>query len=70
VVEELPQQVELLRGKLNLLVADLDLAPAGIDDEIPVREGRALRVLPLGCRTTQDRLDPRDEFARVERLRM
>src|SRR5262245_22112389 len=33
VVEQLPEEVELLRRQLDLLLADLHLAPAGVDHE-------------------------------------
>src|SRR6266571_5252477 len=36
VVEQLPEEVELLRSKLDFLIAHLDLPTTGIDDEIPM----------------------------------
>src|SRR6476660_5172567 len=36
VVEQLPQQVELLGGQLHLVAADRDLAPSGVDLDGPV----------------------------------
>src|SRR5438067_3361615 len=69
VVEQLPEQVELLRRKLDLLVPHLDLAPAGVDHEVTVLQRRALGILSVGRRAAQDRLHARDELARVERLR-
>ena len=37
VVEQLPEQVELLRRELDLVVADAHLAPAGVDRQVAVR---------------------------------
>src|SRR5947208_16741381 len=48
VIEQLPQQVELLRRELDFLVPHLDLAPAGVDHELAVLQRRALGLLPLG----------------------
>src|SRR5213076_74843 len=69
VVEELPEQVELLRRQLDLLLADANFAPARVDAEVAVADDRALGLPPLGRRAPQDRLHPRHELARVERLR-
>src|SRR5919201_278276 len=68
-VEQLPEQVELLRRELDLLLPDLHLAPACVDDEVAVLELRALAGGALRRRTPKDRAHPRDELARVERLR-
>src|SRR5581483_9106132 len=68
-VEQFPEQVELLRRELDLLVADPYLAPARIDVEIAVVDRLALELAPVGCGAAQDRLHTRDELARVERLR-
>src|SRR5215218_10692244 len=68
-VEELPEQVELLRRQLDLLVADLHLATSGVDAEIAVPESRARDFLAVGGGAAKDRLHARDELARVERLR-
>ena len=43
-VEQLPEQVELLRRELDLLVADAHLAPAGVDREVAVPELLALAL--------------------------
>src|SRR5262249_36850834 len=69
VVEELPEQVELLRGELDLVVADANLAAAGVDEQLAVLDLRALPLAALGRRAAKDRLDARHELARVERLR-
>src|SRR5215218_3866394 len=69
VVEQLPEQVELLRRELDLLVAHLALAAAGVDREVAMVEHLGLRVAPLRGRAPQNGLDARDELARVERLR-
>src|SRR3954471_13801633 len=66
VVEELPQQVELLRRELDLLVSDFPLATAGVDHEVAVAHDGALRFLSLRSSTAQDRLHARNELARVE----
>jgi len=68
VVEQLPEQVELLRSKLDLLVTHTRLATARIDDEVAVHDDLALTVAPLGRRPPKDRPDPRHELARVEGL--
>src|SRR5437762_2023441 len=67
-VEELPEQVELLRRELDLLLADMHLAPAGVDEQIAMAELLALDLPALGRRPAQDRLHARDELTRVERL--
>ena len=69
VVEQLPEQVELLRRELDLLAVDLHLAPAGVDLELAVGYLARLQLAALGDAAAQDRLDARDELARVERLR-
>src|SRR5581483_9217803 len=69
VVEQLPEEVELLRRELDLLVGDVHLAPAGVDVEVAVLDRLALAVAPLRRRTAQHRPDARDELPRVERLR-
>src|SRR3990172_7799561 len=68
VVEELPEEVELLRGELHLHPVDRDLAAAGVDAEQAVLDHLALELAPLWRRAAQDRLDAGDELARVERL--
>src|SRR5262245_2559683 len=68
-VEQLPEQVELLRRQLDLRVADLHLTAAGVDDELAVPQLGGLGLPPLRRRAPQDRLDPGDELARIERLR-
>src|SRR6185295_18371177 len=69
VVEQLPEEVELLRGELDLVLADEHLAAARVDLEVAVLELRALLLAALRRRAAEDRLDARDELARVERLR-
>src|SRR3954451_22723253 len=56
VVEQLPEEIELLRRELDLLVADLHLSTARIDDEVAVLDRLALPLLPLRCRAAEDRL--------------
>src|SRR5436305_4568401 len=68
VVEQLPEEVELLRRELDLLVADVHLAAAGVDQQVAVAERRALEILAVGRRAAQHRLDARDELAWIERL--
>src|SRR5215210_8519073 len=68
-VEQLPEQVELLRRELHLLVANLHFTPAGVDHELAVLDRGALRLTTLGGGSAQDGLHARDELARVERLR-
>jgi len=67
--EELPEQVELLRRELDLLVADVNLASPGVHVEVAVGDLCRFRVAPRGRRASQDRLHPGDELAGVERLR-
>jgi hypothetical protein len=69
VVQQLPEQVELLRRELDLLVADVHLAAAGVNDQVAVSELSALALLAGGRSPSEDRLHARDELARVERLR-
>ena len=68
-VEQLPEEVELLRRELDLLVSDDDLAAPGVDPQIAVLEVCAVELAALRIRASQDRLDPRHELARIERLR-
>ena len=68
-VEQLPEEVELLRRELDLLLADVHLPPAGVDREVAVADDGALRQAALRRRAAQDRLHAGDELARVERLR-
>src|SRR5262249_20915710 len=68
-VEELPEEVELLRRKTDLGIADMALAAAGIEDEGSVLERASLVMRPLVPAATEDRAHPGDELARVERLR-
>ena len=63
VVEQLPEEVELLRRELDLLVADHHLAAAGVDDEVAVADLVALLAAPLRRRAPEDALDPRHELA-------
>ncbi len=46
-IEQLPQEVELLRGELDLLGADVHLTTAGIDVQVAVVERLALAIAPL-----------------------
>ncbi len=69
VIEELPEQVELLRRELHLDPVDRRLAAARIDAEVAVGDHLGLEIAPLGRGPAQDRLDPSDELARIERLR-
>ena len=68
-VEQLPQQVELLRRKLDLLVADVHLTPACVDVQVAVLDRLVLALAALGRGATEDRADARNELARIERLR-
>src|SRR4051794_8304038 len=68
-VEQLPEEVELLRRELHLVVADAHLAPPGVDVQVAVLDDGALPLAPIGRRAAQDRPDARHELARVERLR-
>src|SRR3954453_715438 len=70
VIEQLPQQVELLWSELHLVAADCDLASPGVDLDGAVFHhglGRPAALLGLGG-AAQDRLDASDQLARVERL--
>jgi len=69
VVEELPEEVELLRGKLDVLPVRSHLATARVDEQLAVADLRRLGLPPLRSRAAQDRLDAGDELTRVERLR-
>ena len=69
VVEQLPEEVELLGRELHVVPVDLHLAAAGVDEQLPVTDLRRLRLLPLRRRAAEDRLHAGDELARVERLR-
>src|SRR5438093_2553343 len=69
VVEQLPEQVELLRRQLDLLLDDPHLASAGVDRELPVLDDGALALAPRGRGPPEDRLHTRDELAWVEWLR-
>src|SRR5436190_19853536 len=68
VVEQLPEEVELLRRELDLLVADVHLSPAGVDDEVAVPELGALTLVARRRGSAKDRLHPCDELAGIERL--
>ena len=50
VVEQLPEEVELLRRELDLVVADEHLAAAGVDDEVAVADLVALVDPAVGGR--------------------
>src|SRR3954447_605438 len=68
-VEQLPEEVELLRRELDLLVADARFAATGIDHEVAVLDDGALALRSIGRGAAQDRAHSRDELARVEGLR-
>src|SRR5581483_7182651 len=55
VVEQLPEKVELLRRELDLLVADLRLAPAGVDGELAMADDGALAIRRRRRRAAQNR---------------
>lgn len=64
------QHRHLDRGKLNFLAAERHIEALGIDQQRPVTQC-IVTVLRRGRRAltaTQDRADPRHEFARTERL--
>src|SRR5207237_4178587 len=69
VVEQLPEQVELLRRELDLLLADARLTAAGVDEQVAVANLLAVDLPPLGRRPAQDGLHARDELTRAARLR-
>ena len=46
-VEQLPEEVELLRRQLDLGLADLDLAAARVDDEVAVAQLGGLGIAAL-----------------------
>src|SRR5438270_6407777 len=55
-VEELPEEVELLRRELDLHLADANLPPTRVDVQVAVSDLRALAGLARRCRAAQDRL--------------
>ena len=57
-VEQLPEEVELLRCELDLVVADEHLAAARVDDQLAVAELVALVDPPIGRRPAQHALHP------------
>src|SRR5262249_47538855 len=69
VVEQLPEEVELLRRELDLVAGHAHLAATGVDDEIAVLEDSALELTAFRRRPAEDRLDAGDKLAGVERLR-
>src|SRR4051795_7058626 len=69
VVEQLPEEVELLRRELDLLAGDEHLPPPDVDLEVPVPDLLRLHLSPLRDASPQDRLDAGDELTRVEGLR-
>jgi hypothetical protein len=69
VVQELPEEIELLGGETDLLLADVHLALAGIDLEIAVFELFGLRAPALGSGPAENALHASDELARIEGLR-
>src|SRR5581483_8689676 len=66
VLEEAREQVELLARQLDRLAAHRHLARVAAEDDVPRREDD---VLGAALGATQDRLDPRRQLARRERLR-
>ena len=50
VVEQLPEEVELLGRELHLLAGDPRLAPAGVDAQVAVLDHLGLEVAPLAAR--------------------
>src|SRR2546421_2034430 len=68
VVEQLPEEIELLRRELHLRLPHAYLTPPCVDGEVAVAEHLALDLAPFGSRASQDRLDAGDELARVEGL--
>src|SRR6476659_1122684 len=68
VVEQLPEQVELLGRQLHLLAADGDLAAAGVDAHVAVLEHRLLRLAGGLRGAAKDGLDAGHQLARVEWL--
>src|SRR5919201_195879 len=60
VVEELPEQVELLRRKLDLAIAQLHLAPPRVDRQAAVAEHARLALARVRFRAAADRLHARD----------
>ena len=69
VIQQLPEQVELLRRELDLVVADANLATPCVDVQVAVVHRLALALAALGRRAAEDRLDARDELTGIERLR-
>ena len=69
VVEQLPEQVELLGRETDLFVNNVNLALARVDREVAMTELLRLALPALRRGAAQDALDSRDELARVERLR-
>src|SRR5207248_2644788 len=68
-IEELPEQVELLRRELDLFLADAHFAPTGVDMEVAVLDRLALEIAAVRRRAPEDRLHAGNELAWVERLR-
>src|SRR3954471_6163531 len=68
VVEELPEEVELLGRQPDLLLPDVALPSAGVEHELAVPEHTAIgpRLSPAGA---EDGTPPRHELARIEGLR-
>ena len=67
-VEELPEQVELLRRELEVLLTDAGLATARIDLEVAVLDHGAFEVASFQAGAPKDRFHARDELTRIERL--
>ena len=69
VVEQLPEQLELLRRELDLAVADHHLAAAGVDQQVAVPDLVTFVAPAVERRAAEDALHARDELAGVEGLR-
>src|SRR3954447_612860 len=66
-VEQLPQELELLRCQLDVLLSDGDLAAVGVDRDAAVLLA-ALRARRRGGRAAEMRADASHQLTRVERL--
>src|SRR6266566_339216 len=67
-VQKLPEQVELLRGELYLGLADMSLPTTRVDVKVSVPDLRRRGRRAGWRRPTENRLDARDELARIERF--
>ena len=55
-LEQLPEEVELLRREPDLRLADVTLAAAGVEDEVAMLERARLAVWPFGAAAAEDRV--------------